>query len=200
VIDWSAGNEFDQRVIRLTSTTKGGVLSCGHGVCRAASRLPPEGAKMLATFKPSFGGSIFSLSPCWRQVGRIQRLPATAAPFPRRRGLRAWSGIGSNRDRSSAVTTANRRFVNFKRAWRSCWNSSKETPTAVPRRRPALKRSGSCRRRVKRPVCDQCWIIVGRSPELFTLLETGNRCNRSSAAGLSTSSPVTPLGHGSVWS
>src|SRR4029077_7169630 len=59
VIDWSAGNEFDQRVIRLTSTTKGGVLSCGHGVCRAASRLPLEGAKMVAPFKPSFGGSIF---------------------------------------------------------------------------------------------------------------------------------------------
>jgi len=35
------------------------MLSCGHGVCRAASRLPLEGAKMVAPFKPSFGGSIF---------------------------------------------------------------------------------------------------------------------------------------------
>jgi hypothetical protein len=59
VIDRSAGNESDQRVIRLASTPKDGVLSCGHGVCGAASRLPLEGAKMVATFKPSFGGSIF---------------------------------------------------------------------------------------------------------------------------------------------
>src|SRR4029077_8373346 len=150
---------------------------------------PLKVLKWLPSSNQALVGPFFSLSPCWRQLGRIQRLPATAAPFPYRRGL-AWSRIGSNRDRSSAVTTANRRFVNFKRAWRSCWNSSKETPTAVPRRRPALKRSGSCRRRVKRPLCDQCWIIVGRSPELVTFLETGNRCNRS----------VTPLGHGSVWS
>ena len=72
MIDWSAGNESDQRVIRLTSTTKDGVLSCVHGGCRAASRLPFEGAKMVATFKPSFGGSIFL----------IVALLAAARPVP----------------------------------------------------------------------------------------------------------------------
>lgn len=78
-----------------------------------------------------------SLSPCWRQLHRTQRLLKTAAPFPYWRGPRAWPGIGSNRVRSSAVTTANLRLVNFKREWRSCGNSSKETPTAAPGRQPA---------------------------------------------------------------
>jgi hypothetical protein len=92
------------------------------------------------------------LSLCWRQLGQIRRLLKTAAPSPIGRGPSAWSGIGSKRVRSSAVTTANRPFVNFKRVWRSCGNSSKETPTAAPKRRPERRRSGNRRRRVKRPV------------------------------------------------
>ena len=153
MIDRSAGNESDQRVIRLASTTKDGVLSCGHGVCRAASRLPLEGAKMVATFKPSFGGSIFL----------IVALLAAARPGPAAaddRGAiplqaRIPCMVGHLFEPGPIVGGHNRQPTVREyqaRAWRSCWNSSKETPTAVPRRRPALKRSGSCRRRVKRPL------------------------------------------------
>jgi hypothetical protein len=107
--------------------------------------------KWLPRSNQALVGPFFSLSPCWRQLGRFRRLLTTAAPFLCRRGLRAWSGIGSNRGRSLAVTTVNRQFVNSKRAWSSCWNSSKETPTAAPGRLPVLRRSGSRRRRVRRP-------------------------------------------------
>jgi hypothetical protein len=35
------------------------MLSCAHGVCRVASRLPLEGAKMVAPFRASFSVYIF---------------------------------------------------------------------------------------------------------------------------------------------
>ena len=62
-------------------------------------------------------------------LGSAEAATAAAQSFKSRRRPRVWSGIGSNRARSSAVATANLLFVNFKRGWRSCGNSSKEMPT-----------------------------------------------------------------------